>query len=254
MFYFKGHNIHYSEIGDGEAVIFLHGFLESRRMWDKLLPSLTDKRCVFVDLPGMGESEVVAEVHTMELMAEVVKALMDTLNIDTATFVGHSMGGYITLAFAELFPERISKIIMLNSTFRADDEERKETRDRAVRLMGEHPKAFISMAISNWATEASREQFGDEIEALKDYAITFPTTGIIAALKGMRDRKDRSEVLRNFDKPKFLLLGEEDPLIPAEETAREAESLGVKTKIIPGGHMSVIENFEELQKFLVEVL
>lgn len=218
-------------------------------MWDKLLPHLSGYRCIIPDLPGMGESEIIAEIHTMELMAEVVNELLNHLNIDEAVFVGHSMGGYITLAFAELFPERISKMVMLNSTFRADDDERKETRDRAVRLMGEHPKAFISMAISNWATEESREKFGDEIDALKNYAFTFPVEGILAALKGMRDRKDRSEVLAKFEKPKYLLLGEEDPLIPAHQTAEDAEKLGVQTKVIAGGHMSMIENFEGVLDF-----
>src|SRR5690606_12171633 len=168
--------------------------------------------------------------------------------------IGHSMGGYITLAFIEAYPDRAEKIILLNSTFKADNEERKSIRDRSIRLMEQNPRAYVSMAIGNWAVESWREGFKEEIDELKTRAFNFPVDGVIAAIKGMKIRKDRSEVLEDFPKEKYLLLAEADPIIPAEETKTAAENLGVKVKIISGGHMSLIENFEGVMEFLKGII
>lgn len=254
IFEYNGKNIKFSVTGSGTPMVMIHGFLESSAMWDALIPHFSDYCIITPDLPGMGKSEPIASVHTMELMAETIQALLNYLRIEEAVFVGHSMGGYITLACAELFPERISKIILLNSTFRADDETRKENRLRGIEMLKAHPKAYISMAIGNYVSEASRERFAEEVNFMKTQAYQFPVEGIIAALKGMGARKDRSEVLKNFSKPKYLLLAEEDPLIPAKDTARKAEQLGVSTQIISGGHLSQVENLSEVVEFLKEIL
>lgn len=252
IFEYNGKNIGFSVIGNGMPVVMIHGFLESRDMWDAIIPHFSNCCIITLDLPGMGESDPIASVHTMELMAETVQALLNHLKVEEAVFVGHSMGGYITLACAELFPERILKIILLNSTFRTDDETRKENRIRGIEMLKSHPKAYISMAIGNYVSEASRERFAEKINFMKTQAYQFPVEGIIAALKGMAARKDRSEVLKNFPKPKYLLLAEEDPLIPAKDTALEAEQLGVSTQIISGGHLSQVENLPEVVAFLKE--
>lgn len=254
---FEYHNtpIHYQKIGNGPALVFLHGFLESQEMWNPIRPLFSENYTVItLDLPGMGKSGVLQETHTMELMAEAIAALLTHLNIEKTTLVGHSMGGYISLAFVELFAERVEKIIMLNSTFRADTEARVDVRNRSIRLVNEHPRAFVSMAIGNWAVADSRERFKDEIQHLKDLAFQFPISGITAALRGMRDRKDRTDVLAAFDGPKHLLLAQDDPIIPCEETRDAAEKTGTNVKVIPGGHMSMIENYSETEAFLKKVL
>lgn len=251
IFQFQNNSIHYHVYGSGPAIVLLHGFLESSGMWAKVIPFLSENHTVItLDFPGLGKSDVLAETHTMELMAEVVHALLEHLKIESATWVGHSMGGYITLAFIDLFGEKANKIILLNSTSKSDSEERISIRNRSIRLMHEHPKAFVSMAIGNWAVADSREKFKDEINYLKEQAFTFPNEGIIAAIKGMRDRKDRTAALQKFSKPKYLLLAENDPIIPCEETKKIAENAGVVVKVISGGHMSMIENFEETEAFL----
>lgn len=251
IFNFQNKSIQYHVSGTGPAIVLLHGFLESSGMWDKIIPSLSEKNTtITLDFPGLGKSDVLAKTHTMEMMAEVVNALLEHLKIDSATLVGHSMGGYITLAFIELFEEKADKIILLNSTSKSDSKERVSIRNRSIRLMHEYPKAFISMAIGNWAVADSREKFKDEINHLKEQAYTFPDEGIIAAIKGMRDRKDRTEVFHQFSKPKYLLLAEDDPIIPCEETKIIAENAGVAVKVISGGHMSLIENYDQIKTFL----
>lgn len=251
VFKYQDKSIHYHVSGSGPAIVLLHGFLESSGMWEKIIPSLSKKNTVVtLDFPGLGKSGVLTKTHTMEMMAEVVNELLQHLEIDSATLVGHSMGGYITLAFIELFGEKADKIVLLNSTSKSDSEERISIRNRSIRLMNEHPKAFVSMAIGNWAVADSRERFKDEINHLKEQAYTFPNEGIIAAIKGMRDRKDRTEILKEFAKPKYLLLAKDDPIIPCEETRILAENADVTVKVISGGHMSMIENFEETEEFL----
>jgi len=232
-------------------MVLLHGFLESSTMWKPLIPQLSKNRTVVtIDFPGHGKSDSISEIHTMELMAEVVDELLKHLQIPSATFIGHSMGGYVILAYAEMFPEKVEKIILLNSTPVADSEEKKENRNRALQVIDQNPQLYINMAIGNLFAENSREKFSSEIEALKAEASSFPVEGIKAAIKGMRDRKDRTEVLMNFTKPKYMVLAEEDSILPLLETKRVAENCNVSLKVIKGGHMSLIENQESIGKFL----
>lgn len=249
---FKNIPIHFETFGNGPAVVLLHGFLESSTMWKPILPRLLKNHFVVtIDFPGHGKSGVIAEIHTMELMAEVVDELLQQLQITSATFSGHSMGGYVSLAYAELFPKKVEKLILINSTPTTDSEERKTNRDRALKVIDQVPEAYISMAIGNLFPENSREKFSSEIEALKKEAYAFPTEGIKAAIKGMRDRKDRTAILKNFSNEKYMVLAKEDPILPFPEGKKIAEENGVSLKEIDGGHMSLIENSELIADYLL---
>jgi len=252
IFNYKNIPIHFEIFGNGTAVVLLHGFLESSTMWEPLLPELAkNKTVITIDLPGHGKSGVIAEIHTMELMAEVVDEVLQKLEITSATFIGHSMGGYVSLAYAELFPEKINKLILLNSTPVPDSEERKINRNRALKVIDQIPEAFISMAIGNLFAESAREKFSEEIETLKKEAYSFPVNGIKAAIKGMRDRMDRTEILKNFSKEKYMVLAKEDSIMPFTEEKKLAENCGVSIKVIEGGHMSWIENWENIKDYLL---
>lgn len=250
-YHFKKIPIHYETYGKGPAIVLLHGFLESSTMWKPLIPQLSESNfAITIDLPGHGKSSVISETHSMELMAEVVNEMMQKLEIASATFVGHSMGGYVALAYTEMFSDNVEKLILLNSTPTADTEERKENRDRALKVIDQNPQAYISMAIGNLFAESSREKFATEIEALKTEAYSFPREGIKAAIRGMRDRKDRTEVLTDFKKGKYTILAEEDPILPILEAKKIAEQCGCSVKIIEGGHMSLIENLDFVANYL----
>ncbi len=251
IFHYKNIPIHYKTFGKGSAVVLLHGFLESSNMWKPLIPQLSKNNTVItIDFPGHGKSDIISEIHTMELMAEVVDEILKHLQIPSATFIGHSMGGYVVLAYAEMFTEKVEKLILLNSTPVADSEERKENRNRALKVIDQNPRAYINMAIGNLFAETSREKYSSEIEALKTEAYSFPVEGIKGAIKGMRDRKDRTEVLRSFNKAKHMILAEEDPVLPLLEAKLVAEKCNVSLKIIEGGHISMIENKDFVVKYL----
>lgn len=255
IFNFKNIPIHYETFGTGSVIVLLHGFLESSAMWDTLIPQFLKKNTILtIDFPGHGKSGVISKTHSMELMAEVVDAIIEHLQISSATFVGHSMGGYITLAYADLFPEKINSLVLLNSTTTPDSEERKKNRNRALKILDKSPKAYIGMAIENLIAPDSKKEFAQEINALKTEANSFPLEGIKAAIRGMRDRKDRTEVLLNFNKRKHMILAEEDPIMPISDVKKIGKYCGASVKIIGGGHMSMIENRETVLKYLHFIL
>ena len=124
---YKGINIFYTDTGKGQVVVLLHGFLEDASMWNALIPELSKKnRVVAIDLLGHGNTNSLGYVHTMEDMANTVKAVLSHLSLRKFIFIGHSMGGYVALAFAKLYPENIKGLCLLNSTYEADDLERKQ--------------------------------------------------------------------------------------------------------------------------------
>ncbi|SRX73229.1 alpha/beta fold hydrolase [Aequorivita antarctica] len=250
-FHYKNIPIQYEISGNGPSLVLLHGFLESSTMWNSLIPQFSkNNTIVTIDFPGHGKSGVISEIHSMELMAEVVNELLQHLQISSATFIGHSMGGYVALAYAEMFSEKVEKLILLNSTPIADSEERKENRNRALKVIDQNPQVYISMAIGNLFAETSRKKFAAEIEMLKKEVYSFPVEGIKAAIKGMRDRKDRTVILKDFNKGKYMILAEEDPILPISDAKQLAEQCGVSVKIIEGGHMSMIENWDSVVKYL----
>lgn len=252
---FKNKQIHYTISGKGPTIIFLHGFLESSTMWEPLIPTIFLRHTtVCIDLPGHGKSGIWSEIHTMEFMAELVKFVLQSLDIKTATLIGHSMGGYVAVAYLELFPEDVESLILINSSPQADSKERKANRDRTIKLISSHPKAYIYMAIGNLIAIDSREKFPIEIEKLKSEACSFPIEGLQSAIRGMRDRKDRTEILKNFQRNKLMILSKEDPILPIEDAKEIANYSKTEISEIDGGHMSMIENPEAIKDLLTQVL
>ncbi len=251
----KGLKINYTTTGKGAPIVFLHGFLENISMWKELVFKLSKKyQCICIDLPGHGDSECLGYIHTMEDMAKIVNAVLIQLQITTATCIGHSMGGYVALAFADIFPDAINGLVLLNSTSFPDSPERQQNRTRAINIVKKNPKAYTSMAIANLFAEKNRSQYAQEINDIKNQASKTSLQGIIAALEGMKIRLDRRSVLAGFKKPKLIISGKLDPVL-VHATHLE-ESTTCDTKIIPldGGHMSYIENKEELLQALTNFM
>jgi len=141
------------------VVVLLHGFLENHTMWKDLTPDLAQThRVIAIDLLGHGQSESLGYIHTMEMMADSVAQVLNTLHIDVVTFVGHSMGGYVALAYAEKYPFNVNGICLLNSTPASDSAERKLNRDRAIKAVKHNSKTFVSMAIGNLFAVNNRER------------------------------------------------------------------------------------------------
>lgn len=222
-------------------------------MWDAFVPEFSKKyRVITIDLLGHGQTGCLGYVHTMEDMADAVHAVLHELRIRKAIFIGHSMGGYVSLAVAELYPDMVKGIVLQNSTSRADSDERKANRDRAIKAVKQSYTNFVRMSIANLFSENNRERLDAEIEAVKQEALNTPLQGIVAALEGMKARKDREVILHFAPYPILLVLGKQDPVLNYEESLEQIEGTQVKLITYPDGHMSHIENCEQLQKDLSE--
>ena len=248
---FKNTTISFTDEGKATAVVFLHGFLENKKMWNAFIPEFSNKyRIITIDLLGHGNSESLGYVHSMEDNADVVYAVLSELRLRKAIFVGHSMGGYVALAFAELYPEAVKGLVLLNSTSRADSEERKANRDRAIKAVKQNYSNFVRLSIANLFSENNRERLAEEIEKVKEEALKTPLQGIVASLEGMKIRKDREVLLHFSPYPMLLILGEKDPVLNYQETIEQIEGTKVSLKTFPDGHMSTIENQAELKRVL----
>jgi pimeloyl-ACP methyl ester carboxylesterase len=249
---YKNTKISYYDSGKCAAVVLLHGFLENQKMWQDLVPELSKKyRVVTIDLLGHGETECLGYVHSMEENAEVVRAVLSKLRIRKAVFVGHSMGGYVALAFAELYQAMVKGLVLQNSTSKADSEERKANRNRAIKAVKKEYTAFVRLSIANLFSEENREKMTDEIEKVKLEALKTPLQGIVASLEGMKIRKDRETLLQSATYPILLILGKKDGVLNYEDNLKQIENTAVKLVTFPDGHMSHIENRQELKDVLL---
>lgn len=248
---YRNSQIHTKTYGKGNPIVLLHGFLLSPSIWEGLIPILVKKNQVIViDLPGHGLSECVSEIHSMELMAEVVFFVLEELNIEKASFIGHSMGGYTSLAFAEKYPSKIETLVLLNSSSDSDSPDRRKNRDRAINVIQTHKEVFIKMAIALLFPENKHEKYQHLIDKFSEEAFLFPTKGIIAAIKGMKIREDRSSILKNFKGKKYMISGIEDPIIPFSSSEKIALQTNTKLYKVKSGHMSVNENNNEIVKIM----
>jgi pimeloyl-ACP methyl ester carboxylesterase len=156
------------------------------------------------------------------------------------------------LAFAELYPENVKGLVLLNSTAKADSAERKLNRARAVKAVKQSYIGFVSLAIANLFSENNRERLVKEIANTKKEALKTPLQAIVASLEGMKIRADREVLLHLSPYPKLLILGKKDPIVPYEEVKNQIEDTEVELVSFPDGHMSHIENQEELTKVLLQ--
>lgn len=248
---FKNAKIAYTDTGKGTALVFLHGFLENAGMWDFYTAEFSKKyRVITIDLLGHGQSESIGYIHSMEDMADVVQTVLSELRIRKAVFIGHSMGGYVALAFAELYPDHVKGMVLLNSTSRADSDERKRNRDRAIVAVKQSYTNFIKMSIANLFSEDNRDRLADAIETAKTEALKTPLQGIIAALEGMKTRNDREVILHFAPYPIVLILGKKDPVLNYQDSLEQIENTDVKLITFNDGHMSHLENRDELVSVL----
>lgn len=129
---YKNSSIHYTVTGDGPALVLLHGFLETLEMWEDFVPEFSrSHQVICIDLLGHGQTDCLGYLHTMEDMADAVFAVLHHLKIEKAHVIGHSMGGYVALALAERQPQLFEGLCLMNSTFEADDDDKKLLRSRA---------------------------------------------------------------------------------------------------------------------------
>ncbi len=246
--------------GGKSTVVLLHGFLESHLTWKEYSKILSEKHNVLsIDLLGHGQTACLAYVHSMEEMAEVVKAVLKEHDIRKAILVGHSMGGYVALAFAEKYPDSIKGLCLFNSTALADSDSKKKDRDRAINVVKKNHERFISEVIPNLFIQNDSPELKKAESACLKIALATPKQGIIAALEGMKIRDNRELVVKFAPCPVFYVIGKLDKLLPyadllEQSTLNENGSHYLSEK---GGHLCFVEDkfptLTALQKFLGKI-
>jgi pimeloyl-ACP methyl ester carboxylesterase len=258
---YQNASIRYSDSGSGNPVILLHGYLESLDIWDSFALKLAEQyRVIAVDLPGHGESGIFSTIDTMAVMADAVKHVLDHLNIGRAVLIGHSMGGYATLAFEEIFPEITLGYVLFHSHSMADQEDKKINRDREIALVKAGKKMqFIDVNIPNAFASANLKIFAQQVDRAREIARNTPDQGLICALEGMKTRPDRQNVLKESTVPVLIVAGRNDNYIPFSVYEHHF-TLAPDTDILileKSGHMGFIEQQSEsldgIRKFLAKV-
>jgi len=241
---FEGKNIAYTKKGSGKAIVLLHGFLESKEIWEGFVEILQkDFTVLAIDLPGHGKSEVVAENHTMQLMAQVVKTILDKENIFQAIVVGHSMGGYVALEFAASFPKSVQGLVLFHSHAKADSDETKEIRRRTIAVVQQNKGSFIKHFIPDLFDQKHLEKYSLEIKLLQDMADCMLPEAIIAAISGMRERHSQLQFLLVTKTPLLFIIGKQDSRMPYSQIIEQAVIPSQSEILLLDnvGHMGFIE-------------
>ncbi len=251
-------NLRFSDQGKGNPVVLIHGYLESLEIWDGFAEKLArNYRVISVDLPGHGQSGMYSSMNTMAVMADSIKAVLDHLSIGRAVIIGHSMGGYAALAFADIFPELTIGTCLFHSHALSDTDEKKLGRDREALLVKEGKKSqFINLNISNAFASDNLDKYREQIDWAKDIASGTSDKGIIATLAGMKARPDRRDVIKNSIVPVMIIAGKKDNYIPFS-VYEEHFSLASKSSVLileNSGHMGFIEEREKCLEGILKFL
>ena len=221
----------------GEPIVLIHGFPLAHEVWKAQAQALSHAhRAISIDLRGMGESSVPGGPYLMETLAADVAAVLDKLSIERAWIAGHSLGGYVALAFARMFSERIAGLALVCSRLAADTSSaaaaRYELANRTESQASMQPvwNAFEPRLFTPETLETKREI----VETARAMALRIDPRGAAAMLRGMAMRDDASDIAPDLEVPVLVVAGRHDANIPP------AESEGV-ARAFPRGRLLVCE-------------
>ncbi len=254
---FRGDQVAYSDRGKGRTVVLLHGFLGSKEIWETMSATLSKHfRVIAIDLPGHGQTGCYGYIHSMELMARCVKKVMDSLRLKRYVIIGHSMGGYVALAFGELFNDNLRGICLFHSTAYADSEQKKKDRSRAIKLVKTDARLYTRDTIKNLFATRNLPHLKKEIQFARKIATKTSRRGIVAALEGMKDRPNRDIILNFARYPIMMIIGRYDNILPMQSLLNQSELIRNRHILLleNEGHMGFLEAPELCTKHLKRFL
>ncbi len=250
-------DIAYSVYGHGVPVVLLHGFAEDSRIWEHQVESLQqDYKLIVIDLPGSGDSSLLPN-GSMELYAEAVKNIINVESNEPVALIGHSMGGYITLAFADAYPEMLSGFCLFHSSAYADDEEKINTRRKGIEFIKENgAERFLAQSIPNLFSEQTRTEKPELIKEIVDRYANFSADSLVQYYEAMIARPDRTKVLKKFEKPVLFIAGKHDNAVPMQKTLEQSTMPSFSYIHIcnNSGHMGMLEETESCNNALFHFL
>ena len=254
---YQNKNIFYRSFGNGDPVMFVHGFGEDGEVWNDQVEFLKNKYHLIVpDLPGSGRSELIKDM-SMEGMAEVMHSIIHEENIDECTVIGHSMGGYITLALVEKYWNHVNAFGLFHSSAFADTEEKKQTRKKGIEFAKQHGAfEFLKTSTPNLFSPNSKSQIPNSINEFINSLANFSTDALVAYYEAMMRRPDRTAILKNTEKPVLFIAGEHDNAVPLNDVLKQCH-LPEKSYfhvLKKSGHMGMMEESENANRMLREFL
>lgn len=252
------YEVFYRISGTGKPVMFVHGFGEDGTVWDEMIQVLEKHfQCIVPDLPGSGKSIMDSGNWTMEGLAESVAAILDMEEIPTVAMIGHSMGGYITLAFAEKYPASLNGLGLFHSSALADSAEKKETRKRGIQFIEQHGQTkFLEQATPNLFSESSRNKKPQMVQQIIERFTNFQDMALVHYYEAMMQRPDRTHILKSHHGPVLFVLGEHDTAIPLTDGLGQTHlpRLSYIHILRNSGHMGMIEETDKCREILREFL
>jgi 2-succinyl-6-hydroxy-2,4-cyclohexadiene-1-carboxylate synthase len=244
--------LHYELVGNGKPVVFLHGFLESLEMWKSLNLKRFLFQSILVDLPGHGKTALLTDEVSILAIAQEVEKLLESLELENYSIVGHSMGGYIALELAKRNPN-IDQIILLNSNFWEDSEKKKSDRNRVIKVIEKNKNRFISEAIPGLF--AKPEKHADFIQNLIHAAQEISQEAVIYATSAMRDRPSSELIAQELGDKLKIIQGEKDQVIPMKEMLERTDKMEAELIVLSEvAHMSHVEETGDLELILADFL
>ncbi|MFM7646352.1 MAG: alpha/beta fold hydrolase [Sphingomonadales bacterium] len=256
-FFYQEKKIVYQVAGTGPLIVLLHGFGETSTVWDAQLAYLSHHYQVLVpDLPGSGKSETLSDM-SIEGLADCMASLVLSITNDTHCLVGHSMGGYIALAYGERYMQRLNGLGLFHSTAYADTPAKKSTRKKAIEFVSENgADAFLRIAIPGLFAPPTAALRPELIEKQIEEAHNFLSSSIVSYYSAMMIRPDRSAVLTSFQRPVLFISGNYDTLIPCDDLLQQAKitKKGYFYTLEQSGHMGMLEEPEKTNQILTAYL
>lgn len=253
---YKDSTIHYAITGKGFPVMLLHGFGEDSRVWSNQIRYLADQFTLIVpDIPGSGKSDRLTGINSMEAYAECINAILENEKIDQLVMIGHSMGGYITLAFQEMFPDKLISFGLFHSSAFADDEAKKEARSKSIDfIQANGALAFLKTSTPGLFMNAEKSE--NDIQQLLEKGKSFTKEALIVYYEAMIARPDRTKLLKDAKIPVLIIAGEHDKAVPFELSLKQSHmpsncSFNVLRN---SAHMGMLEETEASNLILANFL
>jgi 3-oxoadipate enol-lactonase len=242
--------IAYDDQGSGPAVVLIHGYPFNRSMWTEQTQSLADRfRVITLDLRGHGDSDASTGASTMQLMAEDVAQLMDQLGVERAVVGGLSMGGYVALAFYQLFPTRVEKLLLADTRAQADTDEGKATRaEQAQKILAEGMAPIVDTMLPKLISPDTVSKRPEVVKRVRDMMLHTKPEGAAAALRGMAEREDQTQRLSQINVPTLIIVGREDPITPAADSEK-MHQLITDSELVVIENASHVSNIEQPEQF-----
>lgn len=255
---FRGQLLEYEITGTGTPVMFVHGFTEDRRIWGSLLNGIKNNFLFIIpDLPGSGGSGYNESTIQLRDFADALKAITDNENIQQFILIGHSMGGYISLAFAEKYPDLLLGLGLFHSSAYADSNEKKETREKNIRFIQKNdPALYVAQAIPGLFAEKFKSEHPEVIDDLVTRYSDFQSAPLVQYLEAMKNRADTSGVLKTISKPVLFIIGEEDKAVPMKDSLEQSHlpNTSYIHLMTNTAHMGMIENTNLCSAFIERFL